>query len=574
MGVTHTFVSGIADDPAAAAAGQVLPSHWNATHTVNVNLASEVSGVLPVANGGNGTATPTLSAGSNVAVTGSWPSQTVAFSGILPVTNGGSGTATPSLVAGTNITVSGTWPNQTIDAASGGTPGGSTTQLQYNNAGAFGGASGLTTNGTELTIASGTKTADAPVVNATQTWNNAAITFTGLKFNATDTASNAASLLMDLQVGGTSKLKADKTGNVFSGGSVWVNGQTNSGINYTSFKTVLWHENSPRIVAATASVSLEPTDGFGWRNATGVTSTVDINLFRDAAGTLAQRNGTNAQTLRVYKSYTDASNYSRLAINNNQIASEVLGTGSLAITADTPLLNLAQTWNNAAVTFTGAKINVTDTASNAASLLLDLQVGGASKVSIDKTGKVQVPTINGQTTLNIGESTTGFGNYSGNGIDIATGGVNRVRMRAGDFRLRSDTIFGFASGDPNTTGLDVSLYRDAANTLAQRNGVNAQTFRVYNTYTSGTSYERIGLTWTSNVAYLAPEKGSGGGSDRLLVVSTGATTVAGLPSAATAGTGARSFVTDATATTFLSTVAGGGANKVPVVSDGTNWLIG
>ena len=34
------------------------------------------------------------------------------------------------------------------------------------------------------------------------------------------------------------------------------------------------------------------------------------------------------------------------------------------------------------------------------------------------------------------------------------------------------------------------------------------------------------------------------------------------------------FVTDATATTFLSTVAGGGANKVPVVSDGTNWLIG
>jgi hypothetical protein len=32
--------------------------------------------------------------------------------------------------------------------------------------------------------------------------------------------------------------------------------------------------------------------------------------------------------------------------------------------------------------------------------------------------------------------------------------------------------------------------------------------------------------------------------------------------------------TDANATTFLSTVAGGGANKVPVVSGGTNWLIG
>jgi hypothetical protein len=57
-------------------------------------------------------------------------------------------------------------------------------------------------------------------------------------------------------------------------------------------------------------------------------------------------------------------------------------------------------------------------------------------------------------------------------------------------------------------------------------------------------------------------------------VKTASTVVGSLPAAATAGAGARHFVTDATATTFLSVVAGGGANKVPVVSDGTNWLIG
>ena len=51
-------------------------------------------------------------------------------------------------------------------------------------------------------------------------------------------------------------------------------------------------------------------------------------------------------------------------------------------------------------------------------------------------------------------------------------------------------------------------------------------------------------------------------------------TVATLPSAATAGAGARSFVTDASAPTFGSTVAGGGAVKVPVYSDGTNWKVG
>lgn len=51
-------------------------------------------------------------------------------------------------------------------------------------------------------------------------------------------------------------------------------------------------------------------------------------------------------------------------------------------------------------------------------------------------------------------------------------------------------------------------------------------------------------------------------------------TVSTLPSAATSGAGARSFVSDATVTTFASTVVGGGTNKVPVYSDGTNWKIG
>jgi hypothetical protein len=51
-------------------------------------------------------------------------------------------------------------------------------------------------------------------------------------------------------------------------------------------------------------------------------------------------------------------------------------------------------------------------------------------------------------------------------------------------------------------------------------------------------------------------------------------TVAALPSAATAGVGARAFVSDATLAVFAATVAGGGANKVPVYSDGTNWKIG
>lgn len=53
-------------------------------------------------------------------------------------------------------------------------------------------------------------------------------------------------------------------------------------------------------------------------------------------------------------------------------------------------------------------------------------------------------------------------------------------------------------------------------------------------------------------------------------------TVATLPPAATSGTGGLAFVTDATTTAITGlglTATGGGANKVVVYSDGTNWLI-
>ncbi len=39
--ITHTFVSAIADDPGASAAGEVLPSHWNAAHTIANDTVTE-----------------------------------------------------------------------------------------------------------------------------------------------------------------------------------------------------------------------------------------------------------------------------------------------------------------------------------------------------------------------------------------------------------------------------------------------------------------------------------------------------------------------------------------------------
>lgn len=53
--------------------------------------------------------------------------------------------------------------NGTGWTATGGAPGGSTTQLQRNNAGAFGGISGATSNGTNVTFGSGNLLATSPV---------------------------------------------------------------------------------------------------------------------------------------------------------------------------------------------------------------------------------------------------------------------------------------------------------------------------------------------------------------------------------------------------------------------------
>ena len=56
-------------------------------------------------------------------------------------------------------------------------------------------------------------------------------------------------------------------------------------------------------------------------------------------------------------------------------------------------------------------------------------------------------------------------------------------------------------------------------------------------------------------------------------VQTTPQTYAQLPTAV-GNAGARAFITDGSSTTFAATVAGGGANKVPVYSDGTVWKVG
>jgi hypothetical protein len=64
-----------------------------------------------VTSGYGGTGLTTFTAANNAIYS---TSSSALTAGTLPVLAGGTGTTTPSLVAGTNVTVTGTWPNQTI----------------------------------------------------------------------------------------------------------------------------------------------------------------------------------------------------------------------------------------------------------------------------------------------------------------------------------------------------------------------------------------------------------------------------------------------------------------------------
>lgn len=94
---------------------------------------------------------------------------------------------------------------------------GTTLRLLYDNAGTLSETAGITYTATgQLTMALGTITSSVPALDISGTWNSGGTTFTGLKLNFTDTSSASASLILDCQVGGSSKQTFRKNGQIRS----------------------------------------------------------------------------------------------------------------------------------------------------------------------------------------------------------------------------------------------------------------------------------------------------------------------------------------------------------------------
>ena len=197
-----------------------------------------------------------------------------------------------------------------------------------------------------------------------------------------------------------------------------------------------------------------------------------------------------------------------------------LGLGGGTITASDPIIDMAQTWNNGAVAFTAIKANVTDTASAAGSLLMDLQVGGVEEFQVVKDGQV----LSGRTATSsptysfIGDPDTGWGYRAANTLTAIVGGSEGLRISSTSVDALTGTIgasLGGRLGLGTAGSFDIFLNRDAANTLAQRNGVNAQAFNLYNTYTDASNYERGVMKWDANTLRIGVEA-AGTGTNRTI----------------------------------------------------------
>lgn len=127
-----------------------------------------------------------------------------------------------------------------------------------------------------------------------------------------------------------------------------------------------------------------------------------------------------------------------------------------------PIYNMTDAWTDGSL-YTAIKMNVTDTSSNAASLLLDLQVASVSSFSVGKTG-----------TMLFGSTPVGIGQESASRVAIySSGALNQVlSIRTSGTILPSFGAYQFSSGA--VTGVaDVVISRLAAATVQIGAAANA-----------------------------------------------------------------------------------------------------
>lgn len=317
-----------------------------------------------------------------------------------------------------------------------------------------------------------------------------------------------------------------------------------------------------------------------------VTPTANRTIsFPDATGTVALVAGSSGQLL--YNASGANAGASTLTYDGSILTSSGRFINSYNATASSPAKAFTGTW------FTGGSATTTK-----------------PQVLVEPTGTTSTSWSTSGTGLGV-NAASGF---AGNLLDLQVNGTSNFAVQAGvaytldstyGLRRNSNAVTNITGGSTGQNIIDLSatfvqlnairldrsnqdivLLRDAAGTLAQRNAANAQTFRVYGTFTDASNHVRAALSSSSTAVTLAAET-AGTGADNIPLNLTAAgtgtikvnsvaevvvsSTVAGLPAAPVVGMLTR--VTDATAPAVGVTVVGGGAAAALCWYNGANWSV-
>ena len=380
----------------------------------------------------------------------------------------------------------------------------------------------ITTSGTQSGVQTGTTSATAqnslmpvltvgpsgltgsqttPVLNLAQTWNTSG-NATGIKLNVTNTASGGSSSLMDLQVGGSSKFSVNKNGATLVG-DLYSNGGyiNNTGYNVGSYGS----ETSGAV-----------------QNKLYVSSVGSIGFYSAASG------GTGNPTLDALLTRKGAANLRFGAADAAVPVAQTLSVQSVwgGVTADVSAAAYPLTIQGAQGTGTGT----------GGSIVFQVAPAAGSTSSAQNTLLTGL-TVNADRTISIGGGAAGIIRGTNSYLEFAnTNNANFLFYGTGysagndaalidpassRFQVKSGGGFSWCNQAAYANGtLDLILLRDAANTLAQRNGVNAQAFRVYKTYTDASNYERGVFDWTTSADTLTiGTQAAGSGTARNMVLS-------------------------------------------------------
>ncbi len=419
--------------------------------TAPVQAASSVAGNalnLTAANATAGSSVAGAAAGGSVSIVGGDAARFTsgnAAGGSVAITGGAAiGTGTGGTLTLTSGLGSGTLGGAiNIISARGGASGGTSGTITISSTGfaaadAGGGDIVLVTG--NLTSAIGTSGSGAKSGNITLTTGNSQTVS-----SATGSGASSGGILFAIGLGGAESGNTSGTGG--NGGAYTVTGGA-GGAATGAGGTHLGGNGSA--ITLTTGAGGAATGASGTR--TGGNSGT-LTLATGAAGTGASANGT-VGTIVLSPGGTTVGTVSTTGLT--------LAGGTITA-ASAPVLSLTQTWNGSGIVFTGLLMNVTNTLSSGSSLLMDLQVGGASKFNVSTTGTiVSAGNFNG---LNIIVAGSGILSFSARSkISSLSDGSILLQNNAGtDFsRLQFGlTTSAAPSLKRNAAGLDVRLADDS-----------------------------------------------------------------------------------------------------------------